>query len=167
MASVLIWVVLLRTGLTWRLIDERIVAIYDGSCRSDDSCPASTDLLVMNPLYVPGIEELFVYGSRLTGSRIKRSTLQGSAPLHLISSPDIELSGAQTIGQILRYVPAVSGNATSTAISNGGDGTATVTLRGDLDYPLDSPTPLAAHSSLGLSNRAAGPFQLGCNRTVT
>ena len=118
------------TELTWRLIDERIVAIYDGSCRSDDSCPASTDLLVMNPLYVPGIEELFVYGSRLTGSRIKRSTLQGSAPLHLISSPDIELSGAQTIGQILRYVPAVSGNATSTAISNGGDGTATVTLRG-------------------------------------
>ena len=118
------------TELTWRLIDNRIVAIYDGSCRATDSCPASTELLVMNPLYVPGIEELFVYGSRITGSRIKRSNLQGSAPLHLISSPDIELSGAQTIGQLLRYVPAVVGNSTSTAISNGGDGTASVTLRG-------------------------------------
>ncbi len=118
------------TDFTWRLIDDRIVAIYDGSCRSDDSCPENEQLLVMNPLYVPGIEELYVYGNRITGSRIKRSTLQGSAPVDVISSPDIELSGAQTLGEILRYLPSVSGNATSTAISNGGDGTATVTLRG-------------------------------------
>jgi iron complex outermembrane receptor protein len=118
------------TDFTWRLIDDRIVAIYDGSCRNDDSCPENEQLLVMNPLYVPGIEELYVYGNRITGSRIKRSTLQGSAPVDVISSPDIELTGAQTLGEILRYLPAVSGNATSTAISNGGDGTATVTLRG-------------------------------------
>lgn len=118
------------TDFTWRLIDNRIVAIFDGSCRRNDSCPANEQLLVMNPLYVPGIEELVVYGNRVTGSRIKRSNLQGSAPLDVISAPDIELTGAQTLGEILRYVPAVSGNATSTAISNGGDGTATVTLRG-------------------------------------
>jgi len=48
----------------------------------------------------------------------------------ILSAPDIELSGAQTLGELLKFVPAVSGNATSTAISNGGDGTATVTLRG-------------------------------------
>ncbi len=118
------------TDFTWRLIDGRIVAIYDGSCRGDNSCPENEQLLVMNPLYVPGIEELYVYGNRVTGSRIKRSTLQGSAPVEVISSPDIELTGAQTLGEILRYLPSVSGNATSTAISNGGDGTATVTLRG-------------------------------------
>jgi iron complex outermembrane receptor protein len=87
-------------------------------------------LLVRHPLYVPGIEELYVYGNHVTGSRIKRSHLQGVAPVDVLSSPDIELSGAQTLGELLRYVPAVSGNATSTAISNGGDGTATVTLRG-------------------------------------
>ena len=51
------------TELTWRLIDNRIIAIYDGSCQATDSCPDSTELLVMNPLYVPGIEELFVYGT--------------------------------------------------------------------------------------------------------
>ncbi len=118
------------TDFTWRLIDDRIVAIYDGSCRATDSCLENEQLLVAHPLYVPGIEELYVYGNRVTGSRIKRSTLQGSAPVDVISSPDIELTGAQTLGEILRYHPAVSGNATSTAISNGGDGTATVTLRG-------------------------------------
>lgn len=118
------------TGFTWRLIDNRIVAIYDSSCQADDSCPENEQLLVMNPLYVPGIEELYVYGNRVTGSRIARSALQGSAPVDVISAPDIELTGAQTLGEILRYVPAVAGNATSTLISNGGDGTATVTLRG-------------------------------------
>ncbi len=118
------------TGFAWRLIDDRIVAIYDASCSRDNSCPNNEQLLVMHPLYVPGIEELYVYGNRITGSRIKRSTLQGSAPVDVISAPDIELTGAQTLGEILRYLPSVSGNATSTAISNGGDGTATVTLRG-------------------------------------
>ena len=118
------------TELAWRLIDNRIIAVYDGSCEASNNCLANEELLVQYPLYVPGIEELYVYGNRLTGSLIKRSHLQGSAPLDVISSPDIELSGAQTIGEILRYLPAVSGNSTSTAISNGGDGTATVTLRG-------------------------------------
>ncbi len=115
---------------TWRLIDNRIVAIYDGGCRSDASCPDNTSLLLSQPLYVPGIEELYVFGNRVTGSRIKRSDLQGSAPVDIISAPDIELSGAQTLGEILRYQPAVSGNNTSTAINRGGDGTATVNLRG-------------------------------------
>ena len=118
------------TGLTWRLIDNRIIAIYDGGCEAQSNCPASTDLLVENPLYVPGIEELYVYGSPVTGSRIKRNHVTGSAPVDVLSAPDIELSGAQTIGELLRFVPAVSGDSTSTAISNGGDGTAAVTLRG-------------------------------------
>ena len=118
------------TGFTWRLIDNRIVAVYDNRCSSDDTCPGNEELLVRHPLYVPGIEETYVYGEKVTGSRIKRSNLHGSAPVDVISAPDIELTGAQTLGEILRYLPAVSGDATSTAISNGGDGTATVTLRG-------------------------------------
>lgn len=118
------------SSFKWRLIDNRIVAIYDGRCRTDASCLDDDALLVSRPLYVPGIEELYVYGNRVTGSRIKRTGLQGSAPVDLISAPDIELTGAQTLGDILRYLPAVAGNATSTAISRGGDGTATVNLRG-------------------------------------
>jgi iron complex outermembrane receptor protein len=119
-----------NTDLDYRLVDERIIAVYDARCELTDSCPDEAQLLVRNPLYVPGIEELYVYGSQVTGSRIKRDHLQGSAPVDMISAPDIELSGAQTLGQLLRRLPAVSGNPTSTAISNGGNGTATATLRG-------------------------------------
>jgi iron complex outermembrane receptor protein len=118
------------TDLAWQIIDQRIVAVYDGSCLATNTCLDADQLLVQHPLYVPGIEELYVYGQPITGSRIKRSHVLGSAPVDVISAPDIELTGAQTIGEILRYVPAVSGSLTSTAISNGGDGTATVTLRG-------------------------------------
>jgi iron complex outermembrane receptor protein len=121
---------LAETGLAFQLIDDRIIAVYDNACDETDSCLNASELLVQQPLYMPGIEELYVYGSQVTGSRIKRNHILGSAPVDVISAPDIEMTGAQTLGEILRYLPAVSGNATSTAISNGGDGTASVTLRG-------------------------------------
>ena len=118
------------TDLDYRTIDNRIIAVYDARCELTDSCPEPGDMLLRNPLYVPGIEELYVYGSQTTGSRIRRSHLRGSSPVDIISAPDIELSGAQTLGELLRRLPAVAGNPTSTAVSNGGDGRATVTLRG-------------------------------------
>jgi iron complex outermembrane receptor protein len=121
---------LANTDLDYRLIDNRIIAVYDARCELTDSCPAPEEMLIRNPLYVPGIEELYVYGSQTTGSRIRRNYFRGSAPVDIISSPDIELSGAQTLGELLRRLPAVSGNPTSTLISNGGDGRSTVTLRG-------------------------------------
>ncbi len=123
-------VLLADTELAWKLIDQRIVAVYDGRCEATHSCAEPGQLILRNPLYVPGIEELYVYGSQITGSRIRRNHLQGSAPVDMITAPDIELTGAQTIGEILRRLPSVSGNSVSTAISDGGDGTATVTLRG-------------------------------------
>ncbi len=118
------------TELAWRMVDGRIIAIYDARCELTNSCPEAEQLMLRNPLYIPGLEELYVYGSQVTGSRIRRNHLQGSAPVDMITAPDIELSGAQTIGEILRRLPAVSGNSLSTSIANGGDGTATVTLRG-------------------------------------
>ncbi|NOX50588.1 MAG: TonB-dependent receptor plug domain-containing protein, partial [Gammaproteobacteria bacterium] len=51
-------------------------------------------------------------------------------PLDIIDQTEIRLSGLQSVAELLRYVPAVSGNSTSTLVSNGGDGSATVTLRG-------------------------------------
>ncbi len=125
-----LYALLADTGLAWRLVDGRIIAVYDARCELTDSCPEPEQLLLQNPLYTPGLEELYVYGSQVTGSRIRRNYLQGSAPVDIITAPDIELSGAQTIGELLRRMPAVSGNSMSTAISRGGDGTATVTLRG-------------------------------------
>ncbi|TGD72963.1 TonB-dependent receptor [Mangrovimicrobium sediminis] len=116
------------TGLAWELIDNKVIAVYAAGC--GDACPDARELLDRYPVYVPGLEETYVYGNRVTGSRIRRATYTGGAPVDVLAGPEIELSGAQSLGELLKFVPAVSGNATSTAISNGGDGTATVTLRG-------------------------------------
>ncbi|MEP1593125.1 MAG: TonB-dependent receptor, partial [Halieaceae bacterium] len=118
------------SGLGWELVGERVIAIYAIDCSADDSCPSPMGTVEKYPLFEPGIEETLVYGTQLTGSRIKRTAYDTSAPVDVFSAPDIELSGAQTLGELLKFVPAVSGNAISTAISNGGDGTASVTLRG-------------------------------------
>ena len=120
--------------LSWQLIDGRIIAIYKTRCADsaaeNGQCPNPEQTFGKYPLYVPGIEETWVYGNRTTGSRIRHAHFRGTAPVDIISSPDIEVSGAQTLGELLKFVPAVAGNSASTAISNGGDGTATVTLRG-------------------------------------
>jgi iron complex outermembrane receptor protein len=122
------------TKLTWKLVGSRVVAIYEARCeeptQSSAQCPNSELTLSKYPVYIPGLEETWIYGSHTTGSRIRHASHNGTAPVDIISSPDIELSGAQTLGELLKFVPAVAGNSASTAISNGGDGTATVTLRG-------------------------------------
>ncbi len=122
------------TELSWELVDGRIIAIFESRCNdpgaANGRCLNSSETVSKYPLYVPGIEETWIYGTQTTGSRIRQASRTGIAPVDLISAPDIELSGAQTLGELLKFVPAVAGNAASTAISNGGDGTATVTLRG-------------------------------------
>ena len=66
---------LANTELDYQLIDNRIIAVYDARCEITDSCPAPEQMLIRNPLYVPGIEEIYVYGSQITGSRIRQSNL--------------------------------------------------------------------------------------------
>ncbi|MEH6608179.1 MAG: TonB-dependent receptor [Halioglobus sp.] len=118
------------SGLSWELVQDHIIAIYALDCSANNSCPSPEETLEKYPIYEPGIGETYVYASRVTGSRIKRTGHESTAPVQILSAPDIELSGAQTLGELLKFVPAVSGNAISTAISNGGDGTSSVTLRG-------------------------------------
>ncbi len=122
------------TELSWKLVDNRIIAIFETRCDkpgiASKHCLGSRQTVGTYPLFVPGIEETWIYGTHTTGSRIRQVRHNGAAPVDIISSPDMELSGAQTLGELLKFVPAVAGNAASTAISNGGDGTATVTLRG-------------------------------------
>ncbi|MEQ9463712.1 MAG: TonB-dependent receptor [Haliea sp.] len=120
---------LASSGLKWELIDERIIAIYAVNC-GNGPCNDPEQTSALFPVYEPGMEETYVYGSSLTGSRIRRDPNRFSAPVDVYARSDIERSGAQTLGELLKFVPAVIGNSTSTAISNGGDGTATVTLRG-------------------------------------
>ena len=118
------------SGLGWELVDDQVIAIYAIDCAADDSCPSPGGTVEKYPLFEPGIEETFIYGTTVTGSRIKRTAYDNAAPVDVFSAPDIELSGAQTLGELLKFVPAVSGNSLSTAIANGGDGTSSVTLRG-------------------------------------
>lgn len=75
-------------------------------------------------------EEITVTGRSLTGSHLRHPQLDSYAPVDVLAQPELEISGAQTIAELLKFLPAVSGNSTSTSVSNGGDGTATVTLRG-------------------------------------
>jgi len=75
-------------------------------------------------------EEITVTGRTLTGSHLRHLQLDSYAPIDVLAQPELEITGAQTIAELLKFLPAVSGNSTSTSVSNGGDGTATVTLRG-------------------------------------
>ncbi|GLS25561.1 TonB-dependent receptor [Marinibactrum halimedae] len=75
-------------------------------------------------------EELTVVDSILVGSRIGDSNAGYTASIDVINSPTLELSGAQSLIDFFKFTPAVTGNSTSTSVSNGGNGTSTVTLRG-------------------------------------
>ncbi len=76
------------------------------------------------------LEEVVVRGRGATGSRVRDMRLDGSAQIDVIDRYEIERSGYQSLSEILRFLPAVAGNAASTYVTNGGDGTANVTLRG-------------------------------------
>lgn len=82
------------------------------------------------PKHIRFIEEMSVIGRQLTGSRLSRMDIEGSSLVDTIRAPEITETGIQAVGELLKFLPAVSGNSTSTAIGNGGNGTATVTLRG-------------------------------------
>lgn len=108
-----------HTDLTYRVISPRVIAIVP---KPDAPLPHSNSDL--------SFEEMMVIGRSVTGSRLSRNDLEGSSPVDIISAPELARSGTQSLAEFLKFVPAVSGNSTSTAVSNGGDGTATVTLRG-------------------------------------
>ncbi len=122
------------TALEAEFIHSDVVAIRPLPCLSSASCK-DDDLAARDDRFYqlasnPMLEQMLVVGRTMTGSRIRRTEFNGTAPVDIISAFDIELAGAQTIGDLLRDLPSVVGNSTSTSISNGGDGTASVTLRG-------------------------------------
>ncbi|WP_295800575.1 TonB-dependent receptor [uncultured Microbulbifer sp.] len=82
------------------------------------------------PLAPLPAEEVTVTGRSLTGSHLRYLKLDSYAPIDVLAQPELEITGAQTVAELLKYLPAVSGNSTSTSVTNGGNGTATVTLRG-------------------------------------
>jgi len=93
------------------------------SCKSQDELQFSTQQYSI-------IEELVIRGRPLTGSRFKQINANAFNPVEIITSSEIRLTGAQTMAELMRFTPEVAGNSTSTAVSNGGNGSASVTLRG-------------------------------------
>ncbi|MGH8109892.1 MAG: TonB-dependent receptor plug domain-containing protein, partial [Arenimonas sp.] len=68
---------------------------------------------------------------QVTGSRIARTESESSSPVFRIDRATIEKTGALTIGDFVQEIPSIAGAATNTSVNNGGgDGAATVSLRG-------------------------------------
>ena len=96
------------------------------------------------------LEEIVV-----TGSLIPRKDLSGPSPVTVFDRESITQSGATSIGQMLREIPAVAGQAQSTNINNGGFGAQNISLRG-----------LGSQRTLVLINGRRAPDSTGGNDGV-
>lgn len=110
-----------HTPLTYRRLGPGAVAVVP---RAED--PETAD----DTSPIRFTEEVSVTGRSPTGSHLRHLQLDSYAPVDVLARPDLEMTGAQTVAELLKFLPAVAGNSTSTSVSNGGNGTATVTLRG-------------------------------------
>ena len=121
------------SGLVPAYLGDRVVSIGPACSGAADCAPAGADTAggaAPGEVDSREIEQIIVRERLRTGSHINHANYLGAAPVTVLSAPEIEASGAQSLGDLLRGLPVVIGNQTSTAVSNGGDGTATVTLRG-------------------------------------
>ena len=74
-----------------------------------------------------GIEK--VERIQVTGSRIKRTDLETSSPVTVMTAEEIKLSGFTRVEDVLNQLPQIEA-AQSSFLANGATGTATVDLRG-------------------------------------
>ncbi len=118
--------------LTSEWIRPTLVAIKQGCIQQPVSVPVKSTKTVeiKDLLEPPAIEEVFVVERRITGTRLPSAGIRTPIPVQIIARPEIELSGHQSLSHVLRYTTAVTGNSTSTLVTNGGNGSASVTLRG-------------------------------------
>lgn len=65
----------------------------------------------------------------VTGSRIRRTDMEGANPVTVMSRVDIEKFGITSIGDVLQSIPS-AGSAINTNNNNGGNGTTTINIRG-------------------------------------
>lgn len=121
-------ILLENRDIEYRIVGPQTLVVMP-RCEIGWDCVMHNDLQRSKKQY-PVIEELIVRGRTVTGSRFKQIDSNGFTPTDIITSTEIRLSGAQTLSQLLRFTPEVAGNSASTAVSNGGNGTASVTLRG-------------------------------------
>ena len=65
----------------------------------------------------------------VTGSRIRRTDIEGANPVTVMSRVDIEKFGVTSTGDVLQAIPS-AGSAINTNNNNGGNGTTTINIRG-------------------------------------
>ena len=65
----------------------------------------------------------------VTGSRIRRTDIEGANPVTVMSRVDIKKFGVTSIGDVLQAIPS-AGSAINTNNNNGGNGTTTINIRG-------------------------------------
>jgi len=61
---------------------------------------------------------------------VPRKDLEAAAPITVFTREEIDRSGATSIGQMLRELPSVAGQADTSSVNNGGGGTLQISLRG-------------------------------------
>ncbi|TQV70957.1 TonB-dependent receptor [Aliikangiella marina] len=66
----------------------------------------------------------------VTGSRIKRTAIEGANPITVISQDDILRSGMTNVGELLQRLPEITGSPLSTTVNNGGNGSVGIDIRG-------------------------------------
>jgi outer membrane receptor protein involved in Fe transport len=64
----------------------------------------------------------------VTGSRVRRKDLTTPAPVTVLTRQQIQSSAVASVGDFLQMMPE-QGNATNTAVNNGGNGTTQISLR--------------------------------------
>ncbi|MFZ5842916.1 MAG: TonB-dependent receptor plug domain-containing protein [Pseudomonadota bacterium] len=64
----------------------------------------------------------------VTGSRIKRTDIEGANPVQVLDRQAIEATGLASVGDILQDIPS-AGSSINTTFNNGGDGSTTIDLR--------------------------------------
>ena len=124
----------LETLIAGRDLEFRVVGplsvVVLPRCVNARNCQTVEEESGLNIQQYSMIEELVVRGKQLTGSRFKQTDSHSFTPVEIITATEIRLAGAQTLSQLMRQTPEVAGNSASTAVSNGGNGSASVTLRG-------------------------------------
>lgn len=79
----------------------------------------------------PAADEADLGAIEVTGSRLRRVDVETASPVYTIDRAAIESSGVTTLGELIQEMPSISGAATNPQVNNGGgDGAATVSLRG-------------------------------------
>lgn len=66
----------------------------------------------------------------VTGSRLSQVDIEGASPVTILDRTDIERTGLNDLGELIRQLPSITGSPLGTQTNNGGTGASRVDIRG-------------------------------------